>query len=366
MRRIFYLITELDVGGAEKALYELVTRLDRERFTPVVGCLTGRGVIGRWLEERGIRVIYIDLKGFWDAAAWFRLRRALKTERPDVLHTFLFHANVAGRLAAVGLPVRRVISSIRVEEPRRRHVAIERITRGLVHAVTCVSQSACDHARRRMKISPDKLHVIPNGVDMAKLAGEPTEPPREWNLPADAPLVGVIGRLHEQKDPLLMLDAASRVVRERPEVHFAFAGDGPLAAECRNRTGALGLQDNVTWLGWQANVRPLMHRMDLMALSSRWEGMPNVVLEAMACGKPVVATAAGGVPELVKDGGTGILVPPGDAEALAGAMLRVLNDDELRRKMAAAAAARVEESFSMECMVAANEALYEISNTERG
>jgi starch synthase (maltosyl-transferring) len=130
MRRVFYLITELDVGGAEKALFELATRLDRRRFEPTVACLTGRGALFGRLREKGIEVIPIDMRGWWDLGAWLRLRAALRANRPHVLHTFLFHANFAGRLAAVGLGIGRKIASIRVEEPRLRHLWLEGLTQG--------------------------------------------------------------------------------------------------------------------------------------------------------------------------------------------------------------------------------------------
>jgi len=142
MRRIFYLITELDIGGAEKALYELATRLDRKRYEPIVACLTGRGPIGEWLSKAGIDVIHIGMRSWCDIPAWLRLRKALREFRPHVLHTFLFHANFAGRLASLGLGIERRISAVRVEEPRRSHLWGERLTRGLVDVVTCVSESA--------------------------------------------------------------------------------------------------------------------------------------------------------------------------------------------------------------------------------
>lgn len=358
MRRVFYLITELDVGGAEKTLYELATRLDRERFEPAVGCLSGRGPVGDRLARAGVAVEYIGMRGWWDVSAWLRLRRVLRERRPHVLHTFLFRANLAGRLAAIGLGVERVICSVRVEEPRRWQLWLDRLTRGLVDVTACVSESARRYTHEHVKAPLAKLAVVPNGTDVAG-EGSAVAPPAEWGLLEGVPVVGVIGRLHEQKDPLLMLRAAEMVLRRLPETVFAFAGEGPLAEACRGDAAARGIAGRVRWLGWQADVRPLLARMDVLALSSRWEGMPNVVLEAMSYGKPVVATAVGGSAELVVDGETGVLVRPGDAQALADGVVTLLEDGALCAAFGRAARSRVARDFSLEKMVAGNQALYE-------
>jgi len=359
MRRILYIITELDVGGAEKALYELATRLDRRRFEPVVACLTGRGAIAEWLEREGVQVRYVDMRGWWDIPAWVRLRRTLKEERPGVVHAFLFHANVAGKLAAMGLGIKPVICSVRVEEPRWRHLWAERLTRGLADIVTCVSESARRHTHERMKVPLAQLVAVPNGIDPEQCDVSVLAAPEEWALPDGAPVVAVIGRLDEQKDPLLMLRAAARVARDVPDAVFAFAGDGPLRGRCEEEGRRLGVDRNVRWLGWIEDTKPLLARMDLLAVSSKWEGMPNVVLEAMACRKPVVATEVGGCPELVESGTTGLLAPWDDEEALAARMIELLRDPDLRTRYGRAGRERVERCFSMEAMVAANERLYE-------
>jgi len=357
-RRIFFLITELDVGGAEKSLFELATRLDRARFEPVVGCLTGRGPLGQRLEESGVPVLYFDLRGWWDLPAWRRLRRELKRRRPDVLHCFLFHASLAGRLAALRLGIQRVISAVRVEEPRRRHLWLDRLTRGLVHVVTCVSESARRYVHERVKVPLDRIVVIPNALDPTLYDGPFPDPPEDWGLPEGVPVVAAIGRLDAQKDPLLLLRAAARVVRQVPEAVFALAGSGPLEARCRAEAERLGIRDNLRLLGWVEDVRPLLGRAWLLAHTARWEGMPNVILEAMACRRPVVATAVGGCPELVEDGVTGLLVPQGRPGPMAQAIANLILDEGLRKRLGESARTRVERNFSIQAMVCANENLY--------
>lgn len=359
MKQVFYLITELDVGGAEKMLCQLATGLDRERFVPTVGCLTGRGPMADRLKAAGVEVVFIDLRGWWDLPALLRLRRELRARRPQVLHCFLFHANLAGRLAAVGLRVRRVIASIRVEEPRRSHLWLERITNSLVDVLTCVSESARQYMHRRAGIPLAKMVAVPNCVTPEQCDVPVCRTPDEWAVPESAPVVAAVGRIDEQKDPMMLLTAAAAVVRAVPETIFVFAGNGPLMEKCRARTRELGLERNIRWIGWVPDVRPLLARMDVLALASRWEGMPNVALEAMACRKPVVATAVGGTPEVVVDGDTGILVRSGDAEGMAAALLRLLQDRMLAAAMGRRGGARVDEKFTVAAMVRANEALYD-------
>jgi len=359
MKRLLYLITELDVGGAEKTLYELVSRLDRRRFDPIVGCLTGRGPIGERLSSLGVPVIYFDFRGWWDLGGLLRLRRALEEQRPQVLHMFLFHAGLAGRLAAAGLRIPCKLYSVRVEEPRRWHLWLDRLTRGLVDRVVCVSESTATYVRREIGFAQRRIFVIPNGVDVDRWNVDLLAMPGSCGIPDGAPVVGVVGRLDTQKDPFTMLETARIVKEQVPDVVFAFAGRGPLYEQCLGRVAELGLSENVRWLGWLDDTRPLVARMDLLAMSSRWEGMPNAILEAMAAGRPVVASAVGGARELVVDGVTGYLVPPRHPQALAERVVSLLRSEEKRRSMGRAGRERVQKHFSLEEMVRRHEFLYD-------
>lgn len=358
MRRILYLITELDIGGAEKSLFELVTRLDRKRFDPTVACLTGHGEIGQWLERAGVPVVYIEMKSAWDVGAWLRLRRLLKENKPHVLHSFLFHANLAGRIVSKGLGIEKRIASVRVEEPRRWHLKLDRLTHGASDRITCVSGSTRDYIHREARIPLEKLVVIPNGIDATTCDMPLMAPPAEWKIPDGAPVVASIGRLSEQKDPFALLRIAATVIRDIPSAIFVFAGKGELENACLYEARQLGIEANVRLIGWVPDVRPLLARMDLLALTSRWEGMPNVVLEAMACRKPVVATRAGGSVELVDDEKTGFLVDVGDEETFAAKVLELIRNPERRKRMGIAARARVDVEFSLRTMVRRNEQLY--------
>jgi len=359
MKQVFYLITELDVGGAEKMLCELASRLDRERFVPTVGCLTGRLPMVDRLKASGVEVVFIDLAGWWDLPGFLRLRRELRARRPHTLHCFLFHANLAGRLAAVGLKIRQVIGSVRVEEPRRSHLWMERLTNSLVDVLTCVSDSARQYMHRHAGIPLEKMVVVPNCVSPERCDMSVSRVPPEWNIPEGAPVIASVGRVDKQKDPMMLLDAAAIVLREIKDAVLVFAGHGPLLQKCQARAEELGIAASIRWIGWIPDVRPLLARMDVLALASRWEGMPNVALEAMACRKAVVATRVGGTPEVVVHDQTGLLVPPRDPEAMAAALLDVLRNSTRRTEMGRKGRARVQQEFTVSRMVDRNQCLYE-------
>jgi glycosyltransferase involved in cell wall biosynthesis len=357
-RRLCFLITELDPGGAERALFRLATGLDRERYALRVGCLSGKGVVGEWLERAGIEVFRCGMGGIWDISALRRLRRELVSWQPDVLHCLLFHANLAGRIAGRMARVPYIISSVRVEEKRRSHLWLDRLTRGLMDLEVCVSESAQGFTRRHSHIPADKLAVVPNGVDLRDFDGIPVPPP-EWRLPDDAPVIASVGRLDEQKDPLTLVEAFAGATRGTPEAILAIAGEGPLREIVAARAAHLGIGERLRLLGYLSDVRPLLARCAVFVLASRWEGMPNALLEAMACGKPALVTAVGGCREMVEDGMNGYLVPPERPDMLAVRLGELLADPGRLAVMGRAARRIIEERYTVQHMVAAWERIYD-------
>ena len=362
---ILYLISELDVGGAEKSLYYLAKGLSPRFGKPVVASLWGAGRVGDWLEAAGIEVIRLHARRTGLHArrmgllvAGWELRRMIRSGRFRLLHTFLYHANIVGRLAAIGTGV-PVVSSIRVTEiDRPFRIAIDRKTIKYVAAETCVSEAVRQWSIQQ-GLPAEKLVTIPNAVDCAAYEAPPGATRRELGLPPDARIILFIGRLHRQKGPDVLLQAAAMLCERMPNVHVVLAGDGPLRAQLACRAGELGLGERFHLLGPRDDVPVLLADADLLALPSRWEGMPNAVLEAMAAGKPSVAADVGGCREVIVDGETGLLVPPNDPAALAAAVERILADRELAARMGAAARQRAQREFSVEKMVLLNEQLYD-------
>lgn len=357
MRRIFYLVTELDPGGAERTLYRLATSLDPAEYCVRVAALTHDGEVGGWLREAGIDALEIGARGWFDLRALGRLTREIKRFDPDILHCFLFHANLAGRIAGrlAGAPV--IINSVRIEERRRSHLILDKLTHRLMDAEACVSRSTLEYTHRNAGIPMSKLVVTPNGIDLADFDDIPPLS-TDLNIPEGRPLVASVGRLEAQKDYKTMLCAARLVARIYPDVIFAVAGEGPDRSLLEAKARELGLNENVIFLGGLADVRPLLARCDMFAMSSRWEGMPNALMEAMACSKPAVVTNAGGCPELVRDEVNGYVASPAHARELADGIIRLLKNPQSARRMGAESRRIIERDYTLEKSLANWRALY--------
>lgn len=367
-----HLITELDTGGAQKALARLLAHLDRTRFTPHVACLYNSDkAVAQEIRALGVPVTDLGMTAKWRWDAFWRLYRLLRRERPTILHSWMFHANVPGRVIGrlAGVPI--IITSRRnVEIGGEMRERLLRWTAGLDDKVIAV----CELARRaqieRTHAAPQNVVTVHNGLDVAEfgtLNPEARATTREaFGIPPTAPLVGSVGRLHPQKDFATLLKAMVCVRDRLPDAHLLLVGDGDLKPELVSQARSLELAQTVTFAGHRTDIPEILSAVDLLVLPSLWEGLPNALLEAMAAGLPVVATAVGGTPEVVVDGVTGFLVPPRDPQALADAILRLLRDPELRQRMGEAGRARVAAHFSIEQMVHKTEALYEQLLAEKG
>jgi len=363
MTQVLYVITELDVGGAERTLCELATRLSRNAFEPEVACLTGHGPLADALEAAGVPVHFIEARGAWDLGAFWRLRRLIG--RADIVHSFLYHANMAARIAAVGAGASAVISSARVAErsrPERRRRECR--THWLVDAEVCVSNGVRDYMASG-GFPRTKLHVIPNGVDVTRFGGRNPALKSSLGIPPGSPLVTTIGRLHEQKGISTFLRAAASILHSRSDARFLIVGTGPLEDELRAEAEQFHIADAVTFLGFTDDVPAVLAATDVFVLASLWEGMPNVLLEAHAAGLPTVATRVEGTVDIVEDGQTGLLVMPRDVPGLATSVLRLLDDPGHAERLGDAARARVRADFTLDAMVRRHEKLYGTLLAER-
>ncbi len=323
LRRVALCITELDSGGAERQFVQLATGLDPTRFEPQVICLAGPGPLVAPLEAAGVPVTCLNARGPRDIGVFGRLRRHLRRTRPDLLQTFLFHANLVGRIAgrAAGVPV--IVSGIRVAERRGRwRLRLDRWTDRLVDRHVCVSRAVAEFSATAGGLPRRKLVVIPNGVDAERFAAARPADLTEFGIPAGSRTILFVGRLDPQKDPLRLLAAFRLVAEHAADAHLLVVGDGVLGDELRRRAAD---EPRVRFAGWREDVPELMAAAACLALPSRWEGMPNVVLEAMAAGLPVVAAPAEGVAELLEGRPTGRIVRSEGAEPFADAIRSLLD-----------------------------------------
>jgi glycosyltransferase involved in cell wall biosynthesis len=367
--RLGLLVTTLEPAGAERVVRDLALGLDARRFSVRVASLQPlRDVtLARELRAAGIPVVSLNLASPLDLpGALRRLVGWLRRERITLLHTHMFHANLLGRLAARlarpgGVPV---VATVHIAEarPLAWRFRLDRWTRRLLARETCVSSAVAEFHARTTGAARDALTVIPNGVDLARFAPDEVarrEVRAEFGASEDAPLVGTVGRLDPQKDHALLLTAFAELARTNPAARLVLVGDGPLAGELAATAARLGLAERVIFTGRRADVPRLLAALDVFALSSRYEGLPLALLEAMAAEKPIVAVDLPVAREVLGEGeGAAGLVVARTAAALAAGLGRLLDDRELAARLGAAARARCAESYSVARMVARYAELY--------
>ncbi|HUP42185.1 MAG TPA: FkbM family methyltransferase [Thermoanaerobaculia bacterium] len=372
--RVLHLIKGLGRGGAERLLVDGLRRADRERFEYAYGYfLPAKDQLARELEALGAPVQCFDARTcvgvFLKVPA---VRRFLEDWGADLVHCHLPVSGVAGRLAAgrLGMPVIYTeYNLIERYHPATRWANLA--TWGRQGRVVAVSEEVAGSIRRHAGEAVP-VEVVVNGVDCGRFRPDAELRRRargDLGLPPEAPVIGQVAVFRSQKRLDLWLEAAARVRAERPEARFVLVGDGPERRAVERRAERLGLgpgSDGALQLaGLQEDVRPFYAALDLFLVSSDYEGLPVALLEAMASGLPGVYTAVGGVPEVVRDGVEGLLVPPGDPEALAAAVLRLLGEPGERARLGASARERVAESFSTERMTRRLEAIYQEVAGER-
>jgi glycosyltransferase involved in cell wall biosynthesis len=374
--KVFNVITKLSVGGAQETVLRSSSMLDARRWESVIVAgpdLAPEGDLHEEAARLGVEVMTVPslhrpVRPLTDLRAVVELVRLLRRERPDVVHTHSSKAGVIGRLAArlAGVPV--IVHTVHGWSfhegmgrlPRALAVAVERLAARVTSAMVVVADRDADIGRAARIARPDSYALVRSGVDLAAFRGAASQRAAArlaLGVPEGVPLVGTITRLFPQKDPRTLLHAARRIVDARPDARVVVVGDGPLRDEVEALVDELGLRRNVTLLGSMTDVAALLPGFDVFLLSSRWEGLPRVVIEAMAVGVPVVSTDVGGVSEAVDDGITGLLAPAGDDGALAAAVLRILGEPGLAASLVDGAAARIDE-FDAATMVEALDDLY--------
>lgn len=356
--RVAFCITDLDVGGAERMFVELVTRLDRRRWEPRVFCLSGPGALVETLQESGIPVTCFGAKSVRNLGVIWRLVAELKKFRPELMQSFLFHANLVGRLAAWLAGVPRMVCGIRVAERRSRlPLWLDRVTQGFVDHNVCVSRAVAMFSIHNARLKRSKISVIVNGVDYQRFATATPMDRASLGLTA-APLALFVGRLDPQKAPFVLLEAFERLIARHADWQLLFVGDGPLRLSMTEWVAEHRLNSNVHFAGWRPDVPELLKAADVLVLPSLWEGMPNIVLEAMAAGLPVVVSRIEGTEELIRDGETGLLATPGSVVELELLIEIDLGGREFSTLRAQRAQQLALKSFTLEAMVDSYEQLY--------
>lgn len=362
---VLHLIKGLGLGGAENLLLETARHASGEVRPSFGYFLPWKDALVAPLREAGAEVTCFPARGAAGILARVpAVARHLRRQRVDLVHCHLPLAGVAGRLAGrlAGVPVVYTEHNLMPRYhplTRAANLATWRLQAQVVAVSDEVAASIGEHVGAAGADVP--VEVVRNGVPVDRLRHDPAAAAavrRRLGIPAAAPLVGQVAVFRRQKRLDLWLAAARRIHRQVPAAHFLLVGDGPLGGEVAAWAAAGGIAPAVHLVGLQPDVVPYLSALDVLMISSDFEGLPLVLLEAMALERPVVATAVGGVREAVADGETGLLVPPGDPAALATATVRLLADAGRRRAMGAAGRRRVEAELSSRRMLRRLEGLY--------
>jgi glycosyltransferase involved in cell wall biosynthesis len=345
--RVGMVIGQLTAGGAEGQLRLLCEGLDRRLVVPSVYCMSTQSEpYGDILERADVRVQVIAGGA---VRRILRLRERLAADRIELVHAWLFIGNAFAWLAGRA----PLVTSAR--NCKRSGRLLDALNRRAFHASRSIIVNSVEVQRyieREYDAAAERITVIHNAIDLERFR------PRAGPAAGPAPCIAMVGRLVAQKNPLLFVAAAAQLHAQRPDARFMLIGDGPLRADVAAAVQAAGLDACFAILGERLDVADLLRQADLFWLTSDWEGLPNAVIEALACGLPVVATDVGGAGELVHDGQEGFLIRAGDREALVGRSLQILADPSAQMRMRAAARARAE-AFGVQQMVGATEAVYE-------
>ena len=372
MIKIVHLITGLDIGGAESMLSRLVIGMDRQRFLNRVVSLTAPGPLSHGIQKSGIQVHSLLMqRSIPNPLGMWRLTRYLQNERPDILQTWLYHADLLGVLIGKLTKMPVIAWNVRCSEMDMKHYPpLSRLVRYLlikfstVPKVVLFNSKAGQQFHEELGYRPCNSYIIPNGIDLDQFFPDQdarTKLRCELGLSNTILLIGLVARFDPMKDHTTFLQAARVVSRSHPHVHFILAGTSIdyQNSELTNSILEWNLKDNVHLLGERKDVRAILSGLDIVSSSSAFgEGFPNIIVEAMACGVPCVVTSVGDSSLIV--GKTGRVVPPKNPEALAEAWSElILMKKEERDKLGLAARQRIIEQFDLAKVINRYQQCYE-------
>lgn len=351
--KIILIITGLSMGGAERQVCDLADQFDKRGHSVLLISMTGK-LVNRPLsakikiEELNMTKTFIGfVKAYWIA------RKLINSFNPDVVHSHMVHANIFSRLLRISTHIGKLICTAHnTNEGGRSRILAYRITDRLCDLCTNVSQEAVDISVKRGAVHPSRIMTMYNGIDTTRFTFNPSSRANlrmQLKLPENTSLILTVGRFTEAKDYPNLLAAFRLLPHDENPVHIAIIGTGIEQAKIEALAAQLELTSKVHFLGLQRNMHEWMSAADLYVMSSAWEGLPLVLLEAMSCGRVVVATDCGGIKEAM--GNAGILVPPKNSQALAAGITKALSlSTDEAEKLRQQARERVVNLFSLDAV----------------
>ena len=370
--KVIHVITKLELGGAQKVTLMTLERLPREQYE--LALVTGPdGLLVDWanrienLHCAWIPSLVREVRPVQDLTTLFKLIQLFRRERPQIVHTHSSKAGLLGRWAAKVAGVPLIFHTAHgfgfhdFQRPavKRIYVWLEKVTAQITTKLVVVSYANAEKGELNGVFKRGDWILCRDAISVREFMqpGPRRQKLQEWGIPDGRVVVGMIACLKPQKSPVDFVDVAARVLKQNQQVHFVLAGDGELRPEVEKRIAEHGIGDRLTLLGWQTDMPEVYRNLDIVVLTSLWEGLPCVFSEAMAGELPIVATNVDGAREAIIDGENGFLHEPHDIEGLAGSVLKLLSDPQLCRTMGQRGKSRVME-FDISTSVANLESAY--------
>src|SRR3972149_8851754 len=362
---ILHIYQNSKIGGVQQQLLSLLKAYSRERFNPIFLCLGPKEEMGKEIEETKIGFIPLNKLRYnrFSPGIVLELHRLMKKKQIHVVRTHRYRSNLYGRLAAflAGVPV--IIAAIhdnyRTDKRPKRRI-MNRILSKITDKIVAVSEDVKEDIIRYDSIDSSKIEVIPNGIDVERFNPEKntTDIRKEFSLEDDDIVIGFIGRIVPAKGLEYLLNALPYLKEEFKSIKLLIVGEGSLVEELKERAKKNNIFDNILFIGRRRDIPEILASINIFVMPSIAEGLPNALLEAMAMGKPIVTTEVGGIPEIVKNGFNGLLVPPRDTLSLSKAIKRFLGNDRLAAKLGQAARDLVHDNLSIKAIAQKWQSLY--------
>jgi glycosyltransferase involved in cell wall biosynthesis len=362
--RVIQVVEDLPVGGLETTIKHITNYIDPLKFEVRVCCLEEGGTIADEIKDRGHIVDILGLNNYYNPMQILALTRYFKIHRPDIVHTHGYFASTFGRLAAYLAKVPVIIRQIQNKEIylRIHHKLFEFILTRLTEGIIAVSKDSALYQINRCHVPPQKIVIVPNGVDTVSLDNAPSPEPflKQFGIDNCEALIGCIGRLVPIKGHIYMIRSMPDVLKRYPQARLLIIGDGPEKQNLFQEAIKLSISEKVIFTGMRRDIESILKSLRVFVQpSTTIEGLPLSITEAMYAGVPVVASEVGGVSEIVRDEETGLLVTPKNPKQLSMAILRLLDNPKLTKKLLTNSFDLCKKQFSIEIIVKKIEIIYE-------